>query len=323
MILQQYIQEVLFRQRVCVVPQLGTFTVQHFPAQYNSDAQTLTPPRDQVIFSQSWQDDGSCLEWIALKENLVPAVAQRKLERYTEELKAALRSGNPIELPGIGQLQGDFAGNINFLPETLPVNQDALTITPIHRETPLRQESPPADDTPSTAPSLHTSTEPIMTREEEATLEAVTEESIFKWWWAVAGAVIIIGGLGTWWYISNRSTSSGSSPAESTEITADTIHHHHQASPDSAQGATATVAPPPAPVNDSLSYYVVIDTYEDSLRAVKQTARRNGWKQNVVMYKRNDQYKVAIPVKSLPADTARVLEEKRKEFKTNKAYLEQ
>lgn len=314
MILQQYIQEVLFRQRVCIVPQIGTFSVQHFPAQYNVAAQTLTPPRDQVIFSQSWQDDGSCLEWIALKENLVPAVAQRKLEKYLEEFKAVLQSGT-LELPGIGKLQGDFTGNIHFYPEELPVDAESLNITPIQRQEPpaAAPAPPPAPVPPAPQPVDNTPVEPVepvMTEEEEDTLEAVREGGVFKWWQAVAAAVFLIGGLGVWWYVSHQSGSGTPEPA-STAAVADTA----------AKAPADTVAAAPA-VPDSISYHVVLEEFKDSLRAAHQAAKRKAWGQDVVMYKRDNIYKVAAPVKSLPIDTTSKLQEKRSEFKINKAYLE-
>ncbi|CAL1517106.1 hypothetical protein [Chitinophaga sp. MM2321] len=326
LILQQYIQEVLFRQRVCVVPQLGTFTLQHFPAQYNAAAQTLTAPRDQVTFSRSWQDDGSCLEWIALKENLVPAVAQRKLEKYLEDLKTTLQSGKPLHLPGIGQLQGDFTGNIHFHPEELPVDQESLPIAPINRQdatdtlntTNITATSATPDTTPASTTPDYEQMEPVMTAEEEETLDAVAEESIFKWWWAIAGIVFIAGGLGTWWYVNSQTQPvETATPAPDIAATADSLQRVNAM----ADSLTAVAAADRA-ANDSVSYFVVIEEFTDSTKAARQVARRLGWEQNVVMYKRDDTYKVAAPVRSLPVDTTAELQKTKELFKTNKAYLE-
>ncbi|WP_212002914.1 hypothetical protein [Chitinophaga sp. HK235] len=320
LVLQQYIQEVLFRQRVCVVPHVGTFSIQHFPARYDAATQTLLPPRDQVIFSQSWQDDGSCLEWIALKENLVPSVAQRKLEKYLEEFKAALESGKTLELPGIGRLQGDFTGNLHFYAEELPVNPADLPIAPIQREEPPAPAALPAIQptmavTPVTPPKPPEPVEPLMTAAEEDTLEAVTEGGIFKWWWAVAGAVILLGGLGAWWYIGRQSVHEVPPPAPA-RPPADTVVDTTQQAP----SETVTTAVPAAP--DSISYFVILEEYKDSLTAAHKVAKRKSWEQNVVLYHKDNLYKVAVPVKSLPIDTTSVLQEKQSEFKIHKAYLE-
>ncbi|NML37759.1 hypothetical protein HHL17_11195 [Chitinophaga sp. G-6-1-13] len=317
LILQQYIQEVLFRQRICVVPHIGTFSIQHFPSRYNAGAQTLLPPRDQVVFTQSWQDDGSCQEWIALKENLVPAVAQRKLDKYIEEFKEALQPGQVLELPGIGKLQGDFAGNLHFHAEELPVDPTDLPITPIQREEPSAPSALPPAIAPTTAmtpveppvPPSPAAVEPVMTLEEEDTLEAVTEGSIFKWWWAAAGALILLGGLAAWWYIGRQGTPATPSPV----VIIDTTRH--------AAPADTSLAVTPA-ATDSISYFVVLEEFQDSLSAAKKAVKRQGWKQNVVMYRRDNLYKVAVPVRSLPIDTTSELQENRSKFGINKAYLE-
>lgn len=315
LILQQYIQEVLFRQRICVVPHIGTFSVQHFPARYNAGAQTLLPPRDQVVFTQSWQDDGSCLEWIALKENLVPAVAQRKLEKYIEEFKEALQPGQALELPGIGRLQGDFAGNLHFHPEELPVDPADLPITPVQRQEPVTPAAPPAAAPVAAAtpePPVSTPVEPVMTPEEENTLEAVTEGSIFKWWWAVAGALILLGGLAAWWYIGRQGGDNTPVSTPAAPVAADTTQ---QAVSDSSVATT-----PATP--DSISYFIVLEEFPDSLTAAKKTAKRQAWEQNVVMIHRGNRYKVAVPVTSLPIDTTSELQDKRSKYGINKAYLE-
>lgn len=312
MILQQYIHEVLFKQRVCVVPHLGTFSVQHFPAHYNTNTQTLTPPREQVMFTQQWQDDGSCLEWIALKENLVPAVAQRKLEKYLEELKASLQSGIPLVLPGIGQLQGDFAGNIHFHAEELPVSRDVLDIAPLLR--PDSKPTPPP--TPAPAPPVSVA-EPIMTPEVEETLEALTEESGFKWWWAAIPAAAIIIGIAVWWYVSGISPAVSSS-APSTN--ADTVTTRQPVAPavDSAQQAIADSV---ANASKEITYYAVIDKYKDSSNAVSNQKRQRTWRKlELVIYKKDGMFKLALPLHSVAADTTQQLNKVRETF--NRAYLE-
>lgn len=302
----------LFKQRVCVVPQLGTFSVQHFPAHYNTHAQTLTAPRDQVMFTQQWQDDGSCVEWIALKENLVPAVAQRKLEKYLEELKADLRSGKPLVLPGIGQLQGDFAGNIHFHAEELPIEKETLDITPIERtdnRTPAAAFVPP----PPTA-----ALEPIMTEEVEDTLEAMTEESGFKWWWAAIPIAAIVIGLATWWYISSVSTAvSESAPPVNMDST---TTQQMAAAADSIQQVLADSAAKAAIT--PITYYAVLDSYKDSSTAVKTQKLQKAYGRELVVYKRDSLFRAAIALHSLAADTTQQRDSIQKIFSYKKVRLE-
>jgi hypothetical protein len=309
MILQQYIQEVLFKQRVCVVPQLGTFSVQHFPAVYDKEAQTLTAPREQVMFTRQWQDDGSCVEWIALKENLVPAVAQRKLEKYLEELKEGLKSGTPLVLPGIGQLQGDFAGNIHFHAEEPPLQKEALNIMPVERAGNTTASSAVPAEEP--APIL----EPIMTEEVEDTLEAVTAESGFKWWWAGIPIAMIIAGLATWWYLSSQTPGGPAATAAYTDTMAQQATTPADSLPPAAD--TAAVTPPaPAPVK----YFVVVKQFADSSKAAAYQKQQKIWGREVVIYKKDSLYKTGVAL-SPAADTTNELNAVKKVF-GNGVYLD-
>ncbi|MBS0031516.1 hypothetical protein ACTJJ0_31290 [Chitinophaga sp. 22321] len=311
--LQLYIQEVLFKQRVCVVPQLGTFSVQHFPAHYNAGAQTLTPPREQVMFTQQWQDDGSCVEWIALKENLVPAVAQRKLEKYLGELKADLQSGKPLILPGIGQLQGDFAGNVHFHAEELPVENQVIDITPIERHD---YKTSTFTDTPVPVPEHVAAVEPIMTEEVEDTLEALTEESGFKWWWAAIPIAAIVIGLAAWWYTSSVSTAEKEpAPAENTINVA-----AQQATKDSLR--QIAIADSIAAANAEHTYFAVISKYKDSSEAASIQKKQARWGRVMVVYKKDSMYRTAVELHSLSADTTLRLDTLRKNFKRKDIYLD-
>jgi len=308
MILQQYIQEVLFRQRVCVIPQLGTFTLQHFPAQYNVNTQTLTPPWDQVLFSQTYQDDGSCVEWIALKENLVPSVAQRKLEKYLEEMKAELRTGKPMELPGIGTLQGDFAGNIHFFAEKLPATQESLDLFPI------RAEEEPAVAAPAPPEPM----EPVMTEEVENVLEAIEEGSSFKWWWAVAALVVVAGAAGAWWYVSQQNAHRNTG----TDIPMDSIVQDTPAVQAAAADSLAAVpadTAAAAPALDTSKYVAVYYTTKDSADAGRKLQRQLNWGRKVIMYLKDDTYRLAVEVDN--TDTATAIQKVRKDF-GNQAFLE-
>ncbi|MCW3463856.1 hypothetical protein [Chitinophaga nivalis] len=320
MILQQYIQEVLFQQRVCVVPQLGTFLIQHFPAQYNPTTQTLTAPRDHIIFSHTWKDDGSCLEWIALKENLVPAVAQLKLEKYLEEFRDFLKTGKPLFLPGIGQLQGDFTGrNINFFEEELPVAPPSLPITPV-RSAPQKTAAAPVPE-PLPATLSATALEPVMTEEVEETLEAVTEESRFKWWWIAIPAAAVITAAGIWWYITTQPRPVAQ-PAATPAVATTPQEEATTVTSIAATDSTATAVVPVTTATDTLNYFAVIETYTDSTRAARQATRRQSWNQQVILYKRDHTYYVGSPVRSAAKDTTEQLELKKKEFQNNKVYLD-
>lgn len=266
------------------------------------------------MFTRQWQDDGSCVEWIALKENLVPAVAQRKLEKYLEELKADLQSGKPVVLPGIGQLQGDFAGNILFHAEELPVEKDTLDIKPIERSTDQRS----TNTTPTFAPPAPPEAlEPIMTEEVEDTLEAVTEESGFKWWWAAIPVAAIVIGLAAWWYLSG--VSKAVSESETLPDNSATTQQLAAAAADSLQKAladsTAKAAITP------ITYYAVVERYKDSTAAAKMQRKQAAWGKTLVLYKRDSMFRTAVELHSLAADTLIQRDSVRKIF-GSKVFLE-
>ncbi|MFY0254493.1 hypothetical protein ACDQ55_11115 [Chitinophaga sp. 30R24] len=322
MVIQQYIQEVLFKQRVCVVPQLGTFSVQHFPAHYNTATQTLTPPRDQVIFTQHWQDDGSCVEWIALKENLVPSVAQRKFEKYLEELKAELKAGKPLLLPGIGKLQGDFAGNVHFHAEELPLEMDTLDITPIERDDTKPPVSSSTDKASTIAPL-----EPIMTEEVEETLDAVTEEGGFKWWWAAIPIAMIVVGLSAWWYLSkiNAPVPVPAQADTTTSIHTDTVAQ--QVAPPVPTDTLQQSAPTDSvanvvPASQEITYYTVIKTFKDSSAARLYQKNQESWgRGRLIIYKRDGLFRTALELHGMASDTTQQRDSISNIFKT-KVYLE-
>lgn len=306
MILLQYIQEVLFKQRVCVVPHLGTFMIQHFPAFYNTNTQTLTPPRDQIMFTQHWQDDGACVEWIALKENLVPSVAQRKLEKYIEELKEDLKSATPLSIPGVGKLLGDFTGNVHFYPEELPAEFDSLDITPIERESekPFAPASS-VDNVPLPVVDK-TALEPIMTEEVENDLELLEEESGFKWWWAVVAVIVVVGGLGVWYYVTYQYK-----PVATTDtpVLDTTALQATMPADTTAQPVVADTMQTPA------KYLAVIKTFNDSAKAASYQGKQKNWGYTMVLYKRDSLYITAIQL-APEADTTHVLDSLRKHFMT-------
>lgn len=303
MILQQYIQEMLFRQGICSVPGVGTFTLQHQPAQYNTYSQSLTGPSQTVVFDPYGKDDGSFLEWISLKENLVPAVAQRKLDKYLEELQTRLQSGT-LHIPGAGELAKDAHGYI-FKPDQPPVAGDAVTIRPVERAT--------APVAPTPAPVPHVDAEPMMSEEAIEDVFESAEAAAFRWWWVVAPIVAGLAGIGIWWFVTRTPVNTAPLPPQNnTQAQVDTMLQT-----DTTAGSDIVPAS-----SDTLQYYVVIDRYKDSTAAQRMYNRQKSWGRNVTIYKRDTSgYRLAIPVKSLPQDTGIWLDSLRKTFGA-KAFLE-
>jgi nucleoid DNA-binding protein len=134
LVLQQYIQEILFRQHICCLPQLGVFRLTHTPARYDVTSKTILPPGEIITFDETLTNDGGLLEWISQKEHLVPAIAQLKMEKYLDDFRKVLKNGEAIVIPGVGQLQANNVGRISFDQEPPALTRDVLHVSPVIRQ---------------------------------------------------------------------------------------------------------------------------------------------------------------------------------------------
>lgn len=276
------------------MPGIGTFTLQHIPAQYNVVDKSLDPPGQRVIFEETWNDDGSCLEWISLKENLVPAIASRKLEKYIEDLKAGLQAGRPLELPGIGSLQADPLGHIRFNPQQLPGSPDALRLQPV-----LRQEA---------APKVTVGTTEVVNNEVVDHYTAVPpweleeQQSRFKWWWVAIPIAAALVATAIWWFVSNQvpTESSVENAALTPQAATDTMALQQEVT------QTDTSIAPVTPVDDTLQYYVVFARYSKLAAAVKRLKTLKSYGLPAEMYSNNDstEFRLRMKFRTLAADTA-------------------
>lgn len=284
--LQQYITEVLFRQQTCTVPQVGTFTIQHIPAQFSVVDQSLTPPRQQVQFDARWDDDGSLLRWISRKENLLEPVAALKLDKYLQQFRDQLAAGEAIDLPGIGSLRIDPLGQVRFTPQEMP---DAWQ--PIGLEQVIRSEA---------APRVLQGTTEVENNQVVEHTGAVYEEpesqGRFRWWWVVLPLVLIGAGVAAWLLQDQFMP-----PAPQAETAPPVM----VAPPQEDSVVTAPVEPE-VPVSDSISYYVVIESFKSRLGAENKFAKRMRWEhKDIVLFATADStdFHLAVPYRTLPADT--------------------
>lgn len=292
------------------MPGIGTFTLQHIPAQYNVVDKSLDPPGQRVTFEGTWNDDGSCLEWISLKENLVPAIASRKLEKYIEDLKASLQSGRPMELPGIGTLQADPQGQIRFSPEQLPGRPDALHLQPVLRDDAAPRETAGAteavqnevvkNETVNSEAADHYSAIPPWELEEQ--------QSRFKWWWVAIPIAAALVATAIWWFVSNQVATESS--AENAALTPQTATDTMSLQPEVTQTDTGVAAVTPAAIPDTtqvLEYFIVCGKYATSAAAEKRAKMLRTFGQDAYSYGNNDStdFRVRIKFRSTIADTAK------------------
>lgn len=302
--LQQYITEVLFKQQACSLPQVGTFTIQHIPAQFSVVDQLLTPPRQQVTFESRWEDDGSCLHWISQKENLIETVASFKMDKYLQDFRESLQTGQPIDLPGIGSLRLDPVGQIRFTPQELPDLWQPISLQPVLR--------------PDVATKVLQGNTEVVNHEivEHTTVvpEAFESQGRFRWWWVAVPLVVIAAGVSLWLLrdqFSGAGLAAADQPPVDTPLTA--------AAPIAAP-IVDSVAAVAAPVSDSIDYYVVFQSFRQLETAKKSLRNRIAWGYpEVVLFAPADssRYNLAVPFRTLPADTLMAMDSVRSRFNSN------
>lgn len=326
MIIQQYLQEVLFSRQVAVVPKVGTFHLQHVPARYHAVDRTLTPPQQLITFSALWEDDGDCQHWIATKENLLDYAAELRLNKGLEEILQPLAAGEKVQLEGIGTLEQDAHGHITFLPVVLPGHMDTLNVAPQ-----THYIAPTPDPVQPTVPeALDEETpealipEPTVDNTGGDTWE--TEEAPRKSmaWIAIPVVIIILlTGLGIWWYTNQQPApvvdvhkpAVDSSLTEQASVQDSTV----TATPETVP--TAAVAAPP-----DATFRVVFRSYprSDSAKAYNKynQLQTDSSFRTVMIYPSSDTafYRIAMP--ATPADTAKV-KAKMGSYKLGKVYVEQ
>lgn len=323
MILQQYIQDILFRQKTCCLPQVGTFTLRHIPARFDVADKTLTPPMEEVLFDEKWTDDGACLEWIALKEKLVTTVAQRKLDRYLTAFRAALQTGQPLDLPGIGQLRADMMGHITFKPAVLPTGQEIIFLQPVLR--PGTNHKVQQGNTEVIDHQVVEHLTPI-----NSDFSDINEESPagFKWWWIAVPVAAAVIGFAIWFISSGNNNKpvvaaqQEIAPSTQPQTPVDTMQ---QSEPVNAAAAAVTTAATNAiqATTDSLDFYVVFAEYDNLDKAQKRYQQLKGWGHAVEMHSKGPQlYKLAVPRRSVAADTAAVIDAVRTLYGGHHVYLE-
>lgn len=102
------------------LPGVGNFYMESVPAKMDFVAGTLTAPKKIVNFDQdNTTAETGFYEYLIREMKLSELEVVHRLNRFGQLIRqAALKDG--INLPGIGSLKTNSAGNITFYPETKP-----------------------------------------------------------------------------------------------------------------------------------------------------------------------------------------------------------
>ncbi len=357
MVLQQYIQEILFRQHTCCLPQLGVFKLTHTPARYDVTNKTISPPGEIITFEETLTNDGGLVEWISQKELLVPAIAQLKMEKYIDDFKQLLKKGEPVVIPGVGKLNANTVGRISFEQEPPAITRDVLHVSPVIRQdashkvtvgtkevvnkqvvdhltassstsssstsssTPSTPPVPPA--TPSNEgvkPPPATGATAAPTATEDYEYEGYTREipSKLRWLWIAIPIASVATAVIVWYSVNkNRPEITRAESVQNPAPVEATPVPPAPAGDSSSQAAAATAT------QDMLEYDVIFQVFKTRKAGESMYKKQKGWGQPVVLRSGNDSslFKLGEHFQTSVSDTTAMKDSVAKKYHA-KVFLE-
>ncbi len=115
--LMSHIERLLLMHDCVIIPKVGGFVLQNYPASYNPVDHSFSPSGKEIVFNPTLcHNDGLLIESYMKLYNADFSLAQRMLEEDTEWLKEALRNKNRISLGSIGSFCANEEGKVIFTP---------------------------------------------------------------------------------------------------------------------------------------------------------------------------------------------------------------
>lgn len=114
--LEFYITDLLFRHDCVIVPELGAFVSQSYPAELEPSTRMFRPARKQLAFnSEMRRSDGLLIDYVATTNAWSFERASQELKKAVRQWRHELAQGKKIRLEYIGQLYTEN-GSTQFLP---------------------------------------------------------------------------------------------------------------------------------------------------------------------------------------------------------------
>lgn len=100
--MNKYLIELFKEENTVIIPGLGALTV-------------VNRATNELMFmSYLKHNDGTLVKYIAQQENIEPDAAKENIDRYVEEIIAAIANGGAFEVDGLGRFSKDASGEIQF-----------------------------------------------------------------------------------------------------------------------------------------------------------------------------------------------------------------
>ncbi len=153
--MDNHIRQLLSKENHLTVPWLGTFAAHHITAQILKDEGVILPPRKQVTFDDTEQEDSSNTfqNYIIGTEQIGVDEFNKNLEAYVNKINEQISRYGLYEIPGVGYLKRNADGKLlienntdyNLLESSYGLPK--LTARPIQAAEP--QKSKPVKDEPA------------------------------------------------------------------------------------------------------------------------------------------------------------------------------
>lgn len=235
------------------------------------------------------------------------------MDKYIDEFKAALQTGKPVVIEGVGQLQANTIGIVSFTSENMPITWETLHVKPVIRSDASHKITVGNKEIVGQQVTNHLTASPDHTTSTPEYPDFPESESRFRLWWVLApvGAILFAGLV--WWLAELQDKNAVVANASKEPV--DTVASAASVQPDTLPKA---VSPP---VSDTIEYYAVIETFHNRNAAEKKYEKRKdafGQKELQLIYTQNDStlFKIAVPLRSLSEDTTKMKDSMTVKYKT-------
>ncbi len=115
--LETYISDLLYRYECVTIPEFGAFLTQRASATIDDATNTFYPPKKTVSFNEQIQkNDGLLAHYVADVEKIPFEVANEKIAKRVNTMKAFLTQGETVSFKNIGDIVFNAEGKIVFEP---------------------------------------------------------------------------------------------------------------------------------------------------------------------------------------------------------------
>jgi len=144
----QAIRKLLFLEDCVIIPGFGGFVSQYRPAVIDKATGTFIPPAKEIVFNSGLvQNDGTLVNYIAVKLAVSQDEARRQIDRFVEDSMVKLARNEKVFIDGVGQFTQDKNREIHFRADAgTNLFLDSFGLASFHlgevsRETNTRQDS--------------------------------------------------------------------------------------------------------------------------------------------------------------------------------------